>query len=114
MEKRGAHDEITIRLLAAASPDDVLVAAAKLGDRPAFTELWERHSQTAFRAAYGITNNTTDVGDSMQGAWMRAYLHLKKLDDAATFPSWLTRIAIDSALIVLRIKRRRLKLLSKV
>lgn len=113
MEKRGSQDEITIRLLAAASPDDVLVAAAKLGDCPAFTELCERHSQTAFRAAYRITNNTTDAEDSMQAAWMQAYLHLKKLDDVDTFWSWLTRIAINSALMVLRKKHRRLKLLWK-
>lgn len=35
------HDEISVRLLAAAAPDEVLVAAAKLGDRPAFAELWD-------------------------------------------------------------------------
>jgi hypothetical protein len=28
------QDEICVRLLAAAAPDEVLVAAAKLGDRP--------------------------------------------------------------------------------
>jgi hypothetical protein len=43
------HDEISVRLLASAAPDDVLVAAAKLGDRPAFAEVWERHTSRGFK-----------------------------------------------------------------
>lgn len=105
MEKCGSQDEVTIKLLAAAASDDVLVAAAKRGDRPAFTELWERHSQSALRAAYRITKNRSDAEDSMQDAWMKAYLHLETFDGRATFSTWLTRIAINSALMMLR-KRR--------
>ena len=105
MEKCGFQDEITIKLLAAAVPDDVLVAAAKLGDRPAFTVLWERHARCAFRAAYRITKNKADAEDSVQDAWMKAYLHLEAFDGRATFSTWLTRIAINSALMMLRKKR---------
>jgi RNA polymerase sigma factor (sigma-70 family) len=105
MEKCGSQDEITIKLRAASAPDDVLVAAAKLGDRPAFTELWERHSQCAFSAAYRITKNRADAEDSIQDAWMKAYLHLERFDGRATFSTWVTRIAINSALMMLRKKR---------
>ena len=105
MEKCGFQDEITLKLLAASVPDDVLVAAAKLGDRPAFTVLWERHARCAFRAAYRITKNKADAEDSVQDAWMKAYLHLEAFDGRATFSTWLTRIAINSALMILRRKR---------
>jgi RNA polymerase sigma-70 factor (ECF subfamily) len=105
MEKCGFQDEITLKLLAASVPDDVLVAAAKLGDRPAFTVLWERHARCAFRAAYRITKNKADAVDSVQDAWMKAYLHLEAFDGRATFSTWLTRIAINSALMMLRKKR---------
>ena len=105
MEKCGSQDEITIKLLAATAPDDVLVAAAKLGDRPAFTELWERHSHCAFSAAYRVTKNRADAEDSVQDAWMKAYLHLETFDGRAAFSTWVTRIAINSALMMLR-KRR--------
>jgi RNA polymerase sigma-70 factor (ECF subfamily) len=106
MEKCGSQDEITIKLLAAAAPDDVLVAASKLGDRPAFTELWERHSQYVFSAAYRITKNRADAEDSVQDAWMKAYLHLETFDGRAAFSTWVTRIAINSALMMLRKKRQ--------
>jgi RNA polymerase sigma-70 factor (ECF subfamily) len=105
MEKCGSQDEITIKLLAATVPDDVLVAAAKLGDRPAFTELWERHSHCAFSAAYRVTKNRADAEDSVQDAWMKAYLHLETFDGRAAFSTWVTRIAINSALMMLRKKR---------
>ena len=105
MEKCGSQDEITIKLLAATAPDDVLVAAAKLGDRPAFTELWERHSHCAFSAAYRVTKNRADAEDSVQDAWMKAYLHLETFDGRAAFSTWVTRIAINSALMMLRKKR---------
>jgi RNA polymerase sigma-70 factor (ECF subfamily) len=105
MEKCEYQDEITIKFLAAAAPDDVLVAAAKRGDRPAFTELWQRHSQCAFIAAYRITKNRADAEDSAQDAWMKAYLHLETFDCRAAFSTWVTRIAINSALMMLRKKR---------
>jgi RNA polymerase sigma-70 factor (ECF subfamily) len=100
-----SDNEITLKLLAAAAPDEVLVAAAKLGDRPAFGELWERHSNTAFNTAYRFTRNTADVEDVVQEAWMKAYAHLKTFDGRAKFSTWLTRIVINSAIMNLRRKR---------
>lgn len=105
MEKCGFQDEVTIKLLATAASDDVLVAAAKIGDCAAFTELWERHSRSALKVAYRITKNRADAEDSVQDAWMKAYLHLETFDGRATFSTWVTRIAINSALMMLRKKR---------
>jgi DNA-directed RNA polymerase specialized sigma24 family protein len=33
---------------------------------------------------------------------MRAFVHLKSLDGRAQFATWLTRIALNSALMILR------------
>ena len=85
--------------------DEVLVAAAKLGDHHAFAELWRRHSKTAFNMAYRITGNRDDAEDAIQDAWMKAYTHLKTFDGRAKFSTWLTRIAINSSLMILRRKR---------
>jgi RNA polymerase sigma-70 factor (ECF subfamily) len=99
-------DEINVkRLAAAAATDEVLVGAAKLGDRPAFAELWERHSNTAFNVAYRITKNRDDAEDVIQDAWMKAYVHLTTFDGRAKFSTWLTRIVINSGLMTLRRKR---------
>jgi RNA polymerase sigma-70 factor, ECF subfamily len=99
------HDEVSVRLLAAAAPDDVLVAAAQLGDRPAFAELWERHTSKAFKRVQQITGNRPATEDVIQDAWMKAYVHLKSFDGRSKFSTWFTRIAINTALIALRRKR---------
>src|ERR1700730_10468814 len=99
-----SHDEISMKLLGAAT-DEVLVAMAKLGHCAAFAELWERHSSPAFTMAFRITKNRNDADDVVQDAWMKAYVHLKTFDGRAKFSTWITRIAINSALMTLRRRR---------
>jgi RNA polymerase sigma-70 factor (ECF subfamily) len=94
-------------LAAAAAPDDVLIAAAKSGDHVAFVELWARHSKIGFNMAYRITRNREDAEDVIQDAWLSAYVHLNTFDGRSKFSTWLTRIAINSALGILRRKRTR-------
>ena len=96
-----------VKFVASTSTDEVLVAAAKLGDHPAFLELWTRYSSKLFKATYRITGNRDDAEDAIQDAWMKAYLHLKTFDGRAQFLTWLTRIAINSSLMILRRKRAR-------
>jgi RNA polymerase sigma-70 factor (ECF subfamily) len=96
-----------VKFAAPAPTDEVLVAAAKLGDHPAFVELWTRHSNTAFKMAYRIMGNRDDAEDAIQDAWMKAYVHLNNFDGRAKFSTWLTRIAINSSLMILRRARAR-------
>jgi RNA polymerase sigma-70 factor (ECF subfamily) len=96
-----------VKFAASAATDEDLVAAAKSGDHPAFVELWTRHSKTAFNMVYRITRNQDDAEDVVQDAWMKAYVHLNTFDDRSKFSTWLTRIAINSALMILRRKRAR-------
>jgi RNA polymerase sigma-70 factor (ECF subfamily) len=105
MDMRRLQDEINVELVVPAATDEVLVAAAKLGDHPAFAELWMRHSNTAFKMACRIMGNRDDAEDVIQDAWMKAYVHLKAFDGRAKFSTWLTRITINSALMTLRRKR---------
>jgi RNA polymerase sigma-70 factor, ECF subfamily len=93
------------RKLLAGATDAVLVTAAKSGDQTAFAQLWERHSTEVFRRVYRITGNRDDAEDVLQEAWMKAYAHLKTFAGRASFSTWITRIAINSALMALRRKR---------
>jgi RNA polymerase sigma-70 factor, ECF subfamily len=93
------------KLVDPAATDEALVAAAKLGDDPAFLELWARHSNRVFKTAYGITGKREDAEDVIQEAWIKAYLHLNTFDGRAKFSTWLTRIAMNSSLMILRRKR---------
>jgi len=103
MESYGLQDGIDLKFIVPADED--LVAAAKLRDHPAFAELWTRHSNTAFKMAYRMTRNREDAEDVIQDAWTNAYVHLKSFDSRARFSTWLTRIAINTALMTLRRKR---------
>ena len=93
------------RILLAGATDAILVSAAKSGDHTAFAQLWERHSNKVFRRVYRITGNRDDAEDVVQEAWMKAYAHLKTFAGRASFSTWITRIAINSALMALRMKR---------
>jgi RNA polymerase sigma-70 factor (ECF subfamily) len=107
MHSQTQGDELlqSVKVVAPAPTDEVLVAAAKLGDHLAFLELWTRHSNKAFKMAYRITGNRDDAEDAFQDAWMKAYVHLNTFDGRAQFSTWLTRIAINSSLMILRTKR---------
>ncbi len=105
MQSSRLQEEIDAKFVSPGTTDEVLVAAAKLGNHPAFAELWMRHSNTAFKIVYRVTGNKDDAEDAIQDAWMKAYVHLKTFDNRSKFSTWLTRIAINSALMILRKKR---------
>ena len=86
--------------------DELLVSAAKSGDTSAFNELYKRHSRKVLPRINRITRNQEDAEDVMQEAALRAFLHLKKYEGRSSFLTWFTRIAINSALMVLRKRRR--------
>jgi len=85
--------------------DVCLVAAAKNGDHQAYAELCRRHSQRTLRTVLRITRNIADAEDTLQEALLKAYTHIGQFDGRSAFSSWLTRIAINAALMLLR-KRR--------
>jgi len=109
MDSQRTQDELptNVKFVVLTSTDEVLVAAAKLGDQQAFLELWRRHSSRVFKTSYRITGNREDAEDTIQNAWMKAYLHLNTFDGRAKFSTWLTRIAINSALMTIRWRRSR-------
>jgi RNA polymerase sigma-70 factor, ECF subfamily len=85
--------------------EKLLVSAAKSGDAAAFVELSKRHSNQILRRAYRILKNWQDAEDVLQESLIRAFLHLKDFEERSSFSSWLTRIAINFALMSLRKKR---------
>src|ERR1700739_1083271 len=76
--------------------EELLVSAARAGDRSAFNELYTRHSWKVRQRVYGITKNREDAEDVIQEAALRAFLHLKSFEGRSSFSSWLSRIAINS------------------
>jgi RNA polymerase sigma-70 factor (ECF subfamily) len=82
-----------------------LVSMAKLGDSDAFVELSKLHANRLLWTISHITRNWHDAEDALQDSMMRAFSHLKDFQEKSSFYTWLTRIAINSALMILRKKR---------
>ena len=88
-----------------ADEDALLVAAAKARGTRAFELLVERHERRIFSMVQRITRNREDAEDVVQQSFQKAFIHLKKFEGQALFSTWLTRIAINEALMLLRRKR---------
>jgi RNA polymerase sigma-70 factor, ECF subfamily len=85
--------------------DAVLVSTAKSGDANAFVELSRRHSSRLLQTTYRITRNQQDAEDAVQDSLLKAFTHLNDFQEKSSFSTWVTRIAINSALMILRKKR---------
>ena len=88
--------------------DMALVAAAKNGDRKAFEILVERHEQRIFFVAQRMTRNREDAEDVVQQSFQKAFTHIDRFENRSSFATWLTQVAINEALMLLR-KRRGLR-----
>src|SRR5215469_8599135 len=95
-----------IRMRGMENEEDKLVAAAKAGDRDAFSKLVMPHANSLFRATHRITRHREDAEDAVQDSIVNAFVRLASFTGASRFSTWLTRIAINAALM--RLRKRRL------
>jgi RNA polymerase sigma-70 factor, ECF subfamily len=88
-----------------------LVAQAKSGGSHAFGELYQRHQPKIYRTAFRILRNRQDAEDAAQRSFQRAFTNLDKFREDSAFSTWVTRIAINEALMLLRQRRNTLPIL---
>lgn len=110
MQSTVVHESEKARMEAASvieatADDEALVAAAKQGDKEAFAILVERHERRIFLTALRITGNHQDAEDAAQQGFQKAFTHLQNFEGKSAFSTWLTRIAINEALMLLRKER---------
>lgn len=82
-----------------------LIAWCRAGKLQAFDLLMRRHNQQLYRAARSILHDEAEAEDAVQEAWWKAYQHLQDFRADAQPATWLTRIAVNEALM----RRRRNK-----
>jgi RNA polymerase sigma-70 factor, ECF subfamily len=87
--------------------DETLVLQAKLGSEHAFTELWSRHGERVRILVLRIIRNREDSEDLLQEVYLKSFLHLGSFHGEALFSTWLSRIGINLALMLLRKRRSR-------
>jgi RNA polymerase sigma-70 factor, ECF subfamily len=79
-----------------------LVQQAMAGDSRACEELFATHAARLYRTAFSILRNNEDAEDAVQNSLCNAFLNLRSFKGRSAFSTWLTRIAINSALMIRR------------
>jgi RNA polymerase sigma-70 factor, ECF subfamily len=103
--------ENTCALGQAEARDDESAVASLTGSHSAFTDLYAAYSRRLYQTIVAITRDSQDAEDALQETFLRAYLGLHTFEGRSNVYSWLTRIAINSALLILRRRRARPEIL---
>jgi RNA polymerase sigma-70 factor (ECF subfamily) len=93
------------------NPDGALVSSTKCGNMQAFEQLVARHEYRALTVAQRITRNRQDAEDVVQEGFHKAFRHLGDFKENSRFSTWLTRIIMNEAYMVLRRRRRVMEVL---
>jgi RNA polymerase sigma-70 factor, ECF subfamily len=89
-----------------AREEDAFLVAAKRGDSVAFEILCQQSASTLFHMARRMMRNNEDAEDVVQESFQQAFMHLQNFNGDSRFSTWLSRIAINAALMKLRKKHR--------
>jgi RNA polymerase sigma-70 factor (ECF subfamily) len=84
-------------------PDDRLVALVRdQKDLAAFEALMRRHNRRLFRVTRGILRDVDAAEDAVQETYLRAFTRLDGYRPEGKFGAWITRIALNEALMMRR------------
>jgi RNA polymerase sigma-70 factor, ECF subfamily len=82
-----------------------LIAAARLGDQDAFAELYQLHLGCVRAVGHAILHKD-DLDDVCQDTFLLAFTRLHSFEGNSRFRTWITRIAINQCLMILRRERQ--------
>jgi RNA polymerase sigma-70 factor (ECF subfamily) len=91
----------------AARLDPTIVERARRGDLGAFDEIVRDRIGSVYRLTLAIVGNEADAADATQDALVAAWRQVRGLRDPARLDAWLARIAVNSARMLARGRRRR-------
>lgn len=84
-----------------------LVESFVKGDTAAFAELVRRYQKNIYFLAYRLLGNHLDADDVVQETFVRVYRRQKEIANVNSFTSFLTRIATNYAIDLLRKRKGR-------
>ena len=85
--------------------NDISLEALKAGDQKAFARLVDLTSAHIYRVALQILGTSQDAEDAMQETYIKALHSLADFEGRSSLTTWLYRIAVNEALMLVR-KRR--------
>jgi RNA polymerase sigma-70 factor (ECF subfamily) len=83
-------------------PDLTLVELARKRDEGAIEALMRRYNRRLFRVARSVLRDESAAEDAVQEALIRAFMNLERYEPTGSFGAWLTRIALNEALMLRR------------
>lgn len=87
--------------------DHELIEQARAGEQVAFGELVRRYEEKVGATVVGMLGNTPEAEDVAQEVFIRFYKALGKYRGESALGTYLTRIAINRSLTVLKQRQRR-------
>jgi len=100
-----------MKIIPETNEDQHLINASRQGDNDAFVVLMRRYNQRLFRTIRAILPSDQESQDALQEAWWAIYTHLEDFREEATVSTWMTRIAVNQALMVRRKASARAKVI---
>src|ERR1700756_6035126 len=85
-----------------ADADAVLVEALKAKIPDAFDAMVQRYRRRLLTVAMRITRNREDAEDVVQESFLKVFKKIGSFRSASKFATWLTQIAINQALMLVR------------
>ena len=101
------NNAATVGPLFITNEETTLLASARAGDSAAFECLVMPHWDALLRVTQRILRNREDAEDAVQTALLDAFRNLNGFHGRSQFSSWITRIAMNAALMRLRVSRRK-------
>lgn len=91
------------------APDPLaqLALEARDGDAVAFTRLYERTRELAWRALYQVVGPSPELEDLLQESYLQLLKSLKRFRGDSKVTTFLHRVCVNTALMHLRGRRRR-------
>lgn len=84
-----------------------LAEAAKAGDPRAFTRLYERTRDLAWKALFRVVGPSPDLEDLLQESYLQLLKSLPRWRKEARVTTFLHRVCVNTALMHLRTRKRR-------
>jgi RNA polymerase sigma-70 factor (ECF subfamily) len=84
-----------------------LARQAQAGDESAFAEIVRRYSPRVFSVASRFFRQRSLVEEAAQEVFLKAYTQLESFEGRGSFEGWLTRIATNTCLNMIRSSKRR-------
>ena len=89
-----------------AESEALLIRRAAAGEADAVRQIVKAHNQRLYRLVRAVVRSNADAEDVLQEAYLRAFSSLNTFQGDSSLSTWLSRIALNAALMRLRAQKR--------